>query len=200
MKSLRLPAFRRVAALAVFGILLALAAPLCRAQSPISIYARFSNGTGVWAGESTEPGRTGWTNLREFSFGADNPSSVANPAGAVSFRAPALKKLVDRLSPQLFVTLALGAPLNLGTPNADLTVEFVRVVNSNPVVFFRVELRQLYINGLSSAGVDGEDTLEESVTLSSAAMRFTHWIINPNGTQGASVTKTWNVASGNQNF
>ena len=182
------------------ALLLTLTAPLCRAQSPISIYARFSNGTGVWAGESTDPGRTGWTNLREVSFGADNSSTISNPTGTVSFRSPALKKLVDRLSPQLFVTLAIGGPVNQGAPNADLTVEFVRVVNSIPVVFFRVELRPLFINSLSSSSVEGDDTLQESVTVSSGSMRFTHWIINANGTQGTSVTKTWNVANGNQNF
>ena len=95
MKTLRFPALRRLAALAVFGILITVAAPLCRAQSPISIYARFSNGTGVWAGESTDPGRTGWTNLSEISFGADHPATLTNPGGTATFRSPALKKLVD---------------------------------------------------------------------------------------------------------
>ena len=181
------------------ALFLTLAAPLCRAQLPVSIYARLSNGTGVWAGESTDPGRTGWTNLREVSFGADNSRGLSGTATA-TFRSPALKKLVDRLSPQIFFTLASGGHLDLGAPNADLTVEFVRVVNSIPVVFFRVEMRFLFINSTSSSAAAGEDTLQESVTFSGGSMRYTQWVINPNGTQGASVTKAWNVVTNSQTF
>ncbi len=76
----------------------------------------------------------------------------------------------------------------------------MREVNSIPVVFFRVEFRPLFINTTSTSGTSGDDTLQESITVSSGSMRYTHWIINPNGTQGASVTKTWNVANNNQTF
>ena len=67
MNTLRFPALRRLAALAVLGILLTVG--VSRSHAQINIYARFANGTGSWAGESTDPGRTGWVNLRSVNFG-----------------------------------------------------------------------------------------------------------------------------------
>ena len=87
---------------------LLLTASISHGQVPITIYARFANGTGVWAGEATDPGRVGWVKLRTVSFG----TAVATSGAAPTFDSVVLAKTVDRITPQIFATLTSGAPIN----------------------------------------------------------------------------------------
>lgn len=194
MNTLRCPGFRRVAALAVLGILLTVATPRCLAQ--VAIYAKVLDGTGVWAGESTTPGRTGWTDLKSVSFGASIPITIGGGGGGTvgraSFDEIALTKLVDRLTPQIFATLSTGTSLNAGGANGDVTIEFVRTVNAIPAVFFRYELKSAFFAKSSSSSAAGDAALTESVTMLAGAVRYTYWPILPNGTQGTPIVKVWN--------
>ena len=194
MNTHHLPALRRLTALAVLGVLLTVGASLGRAQ--ITIYDKFADGTGVWAGESTDAGRTGWTNLDNVNFGATNPGG----GGVTAFDSVVIVKKVDRLSPQIFATLASGTQLNGGAGFPDVNIEFVKVGAAGPVTFFRVELRLASFSQQSTAAGSGDDALRESVTLKNVAFRFTYWTIQPNGSQGASVVKSWSTSSNAPTF
>lgn len=200
MNTLRCPAFRHVAALAVLGILLTVATPRCLAQ--VAIYARFLDGTGVWAGESTTPGRTGWTDFKSVSFGASIPVTIGGggTVGRASFDEIVLTKLVDRLTPQIFANLSTGTPLSAGGANGDVTIEFVRTVNAIPAVFFRYELKSAFFTKSSSSSAAGDAALTESVTMLAGAVRYTYWPILPNGTQGTPIVKVWNQVTNTATF
>ena len=196
MNTLPFPTFRRLAALAVLGLLLTVADS--RAQVPISIYARFANGTGVWAGEITDPGRVCWVKLSAVSFG----TAVASAGAAPTFESVVLTKTVDRLTPQIFASLTSGAPINGGPGAADVTIDFTRpsIVLSEDVTFFRIELRLVTFADQKTSASQGEEVLTETVTLKNVAFRYTLWTILTNGTQGTSVVRSWSTATNTATF
>ncbi|MEO7318781.1 MAG: type VI secretion system tube protein Hcp [Chthoniobacteraceae bacterium] len=200
MNTHRLPSFRHLAVVLVTGLFLTATIPRCLAQ--VSIYARFLDGTGVWAGESSVPGRTGWTDLKSGSFGASIPVTIGGggTVGRASFDNIVLSKVVDRLTPQIFANLSTGTSLNGGGANGDATIEFVRTVNATPVVFFRYELRSVFFTKSLSSSIAGDATLSETVTMVANAVRYTYWPILPNGTQGTPIIKMWNVVANNATF
>ncbi len=191
----------RAAALAVV-LLLTLGASLAHAQ--VTIYARFANGTGVWAGPSLDAGRTGWTNLKSVSFGTSVVVSFSGGGGTTvsppTFDSVVLTKNVDRLTPQIFGTLAAGTPIDGGVGVADVTLEFVTQGVAGPVTYFRVELRRAYFVEQKSSAALGDDSVEEKVTLRNVAFRYTHWTLLPNGTQGTSVVRSWSTATNTATF
>ena len=196
MNTLPFPTFRRLAALAVLGLLLTVA--VSRAQVPITIYARFANGTGVWAGEATDPGRLGWVKLRTVSFG----TAVAASGAAPTFDSVVLNKAVDRITPQIFASLTSGAPINGGSGASDVTIDFTRpgIVVSEDVTFFRIELRLVSFADQKTSAGEGDELLLETVTLKNVAFRYTLWTILPNGTQGTSVVRSWSTATNTATF
>lgn len=176
-------------------LLLTLGSSLGHAQ--VTIYGRFSDGTGVWAGESTAPGRTGWTEVKSVSFGAINPPGATK----TSFPPFSLAKNVDILSPQIFANVAGGLyVIPPAGSNAGVTIEFVRTGAAGPVTFFRLELRDALITqtGSSAAASDGSST--ENIAIDVLAMRYTSWPILANGSQGTPVVKSWNIANDNSTF
>ena len=201
MNTLCFPALRRLAALAVLGLLLTVG--VTRSYAQITVYARFANGTGVWVGESTDAGRTGWVNLRSVTFGSAINVSFSGGGATVSpptFDNVVLTKAVDRLTPQIFAALTPGVPINGGPGVADVTIEFVINGAAGPVTFFRVELRRVYFTEQKNAGSGGDDLVLETVTLKNVAFRYTHWVIQPNGSQGASTTSSWSTATNQPTF
>ena len=193
-----LPALRRLAALAVLGILLTAGVARSHAQA-ITIYARFANGTGVWAGEVTDPGRLGWVKLKSVNFGA----AITASGGTFSpptFDSVVLTKVVDRLTPQIFATLTSATPINGGSGVADVTIDFTRPGPSDAVTFFRIELRLVIMVEQKSASTDGDELVTETVTMKNTAFRYTHWTILANGTQGASVVRSWSTGNNTATF
>ena len=177
-------------------------ASLCQAQ--ITVYAKFLDGTGVWAGESTAPGRTGWAELSSLSFGGSNAVTLSGAGGGASvgphkFDDIVLTKHVDRLSPQIFITLAGGTPLTTGS-TADVTFEFVRTAAAGPVTFFRVEYMTAYFKSLKSSSAAGDDSLIENVTLLAGSVRITYWPILANGSQGTPIVRMWNAITNTPTF
>jgi type VI protein secretion system component Hcp len=194
-------AFRRLAALAVLGILLTVGASHSQAQ--VTIYAKFLDGTiggSPWAGESTDPGRTGWAKLESFSFGFTNASIVGGATAPVAFNPGAISKAVDRLTPQIFTNLASGTPLRNTALPADLTIEFVKDAGAGPVVFFRVEMKLVYFSSQGTATNSGDDTVQENVQIQFGAVRVTNTPILPGGTLGTPVIRSWSHVLNNSTF
>lgn len=176
-------------------LLLTLGASLGRAQ--VTIYARFLNGTGVWAGESTAPGRTGWAELKSVSFGAySEPTAGGGGGRRASFENITLSKNVDRLSPQIFSSVTQGTRLSSG----GVTIEFVRTAAAGPVTFFRLELRDPLITQTSSSAAAGDGNILERLVINTDAMRYTHWPILANGSQGTPVVFAFDLAVGAPGF
>jgi hypothetical protein len=190
----------------IVALFLLIGTTLSRAQGPISIYARFLDGTGVWAGESTKPGRTGWADLIDLAFGGKKPitfgSGGGTTVGQFSFESAVLGKKVDRLTPQILANLAAGIALNAGNSAGDVTFEFARefVTGNGEVTFLRVEYRLVFFTMQNSDAASGDDVLKDNVTMTAGAKRITYWPILANGTQGTPVIKSWSVVLNNATF
>jgi len=179
---------------------------LCRAQGPISIYARFLDGTGVWAGESTKPGRSGWADLTNLAFGGENAVTIGGGGGGstarLSFDDIVLGKKVDRLTPQIFANLASGSSLNAANANGDVTFEFARpfVSGGSEVTFLRLEYRFVFFTKQGSSTTEDDDVVKDNVTMTAGATRITFWPILANGSQGTPIVKSWSVVLNNNTF
>jgi len=72
-----------------------------------------TNGTKV-EGESQDSKHLGEIELKDFSFGVENPTTIGSAtggagAGKVKFNAFAIKKTTDKSSPSLFINCAAGS-------------------------------------------------------------------------------------------
>ncbi|HZJ14708.1 MAG TPA: type VI secretion system tube protein Hcp [Chthoniobacteraceae bacterium] len=179
---------------------------LCRAQGPVNIYAKFLDGTGVWSGESTKPGRKDWADLTNLSFGGKTPvtfgSGGGTTTGRLTFDDIALSKKVDRLTPQIFANLASGGALNAGNSIGDVTFEFARefVAGNGEVTFLRVEYRLVYFTAQNSSTATGDSVVNDNITMTAGATRITYWPILANGSQGTPIIKSWSVVLNNNTF
>jgi type VI protein secretion system component Hcp len=182
------------------ALLLLIGGSFCQAQ--VTIYAKFLTGTGVWAGESTAPGRTGWFELNDISFGGNNPVTIAGGGGTGKYTIgdAVFSKVVDRLTPQIFFNLASGTSLNASGPDGDVIVEFVRTTDAGPVVFFRLEYRLAHFSQSYSSAAKGDETLNESISLAAGAVRYTYWPILGKGGQGTPIVKAWSQVLNNATF
>ena len=160
----------RAAALAV--LLLTLTAGVCQADVD-KIYVKFLDGLTPWNGESTDVGRTGWAELDTVSFGADRASSLGGGAAAGTSRPIVIARRVDRLTPQIFLTMLQGAPLNQGSGVADVIIEFTKTVNSITSVFLRIEMRNVVFTKTGSGASPDDADVREEVTLIGGSMRYT---------------------------
>ena len=198
MNTLPFPAFRRLAALAALVFLLTAAAP--RGLAQVTIYAKFLDGLGNWAGESTDPGRTGWAKLDSIALSFTNPTVIGGAPGPVVFNPGALTKAVDRLTPQIFANLASGSFLRNATLPADLTIEFVKQGVAGPVVYFRVELKLVLFSSQKTDAATGDESVRENVEIQFGATKVTTWPILGNGTLGPPKIQSWSRVFNNSTF
>ena len=169
------------------------------AQAQITIYAKFLDGAGNWAGELTG-GRQGWTALESAVVSFSNPTAIGGATAPVNFNPVILSKAVNKLTPQIFASTVLGTAVRNLTLPADLTLEYVTEGPAGPVVFFRVEMRYLIFTSQKTATSTGSDAMQEDVEIQFGSVRLTSWPISPAGTQGTPKTDTWNRIKGTNNF
>lgn len=187
----------RFAKLLLFGCVLLIAGGMS-AQAQVTVYARFSNGTGVWAGELTAP-RVGWTVLKSAAFGSESPPMVQGVGvTAMVFKKLEIEKLVDTLTPQIMVSMASGTVVN--SNGTDLTLEFEKVTQAGAVVFFKVEFENVFFSSSQMSTATGDSELAEKVSLVYGSARYTWTPILANGALGTPVIKSWNLASGTPTF
>ena len=187
----------RFAKLLLFGGVLLMASGMS-AQAQITIYARFSNGTGVWAGELTTP-RVGWTVLKSASFGSESPPTAQGVGiTPMAFKKLEIEKAVDTFTPQILVSMASGT--SMGVTGTDLTLEFEKVTQAGAVVFFKVEFENVFFSSSAMSTSTGDTELSEKVSLIYGSARYTATPILANGSLGAPVIKSWNLVSGTPTF
>ena len=187
----------RSAKLLTFGGVLLMAGGMS-AQAQVTVYARFSNGTGVWAGELTGP-RVGWTVLKSASFGSESPP-VLQGVGITSmaFKKLQIEKEVNTLTPQILFLMASGSPMNV--TGTDLTLEFEKVTQAGPVVFFKVEFEHVFFSSSEMSTATGDIELLEKVSLVYGSVRYTSNPILANGTLGPAQIRSWNQVTATPTF
>lgn len=187
----------RFAKLLLFGGVLLMVSGMS-AQAQVTVYARFSNGTGVWAGELITP-RAGWTVLKSASFGSESsPTTQGVGIGPMAFKKLEIEKVVNTLTPQFMVSMASGNSMNV--TGTDLTLEFEKVTQAGAVVFFRVEFENVFFSSSAMSSTTGDTELAEKVSLVYGSARYTAYPILANGALGTPVIKSWNQVAGIPTF
>ena len=148
-----------------------------------TIYAKFDTGTGAWAGTSTAAGRSAWVELESFSFASENVLTIGATTGGigsgkVTFEEAELLKQIDRLTPQIFGSLASGSHMT------DFVVEYVQNTGSGstPQVVFRAEFKLVGFTSAATQSSAGDSVLKERIKIAYGSMRLTAWPVNPDGT------------------
>ncbi len=190
------PAHSRRRSLSIFllTVLLSVAGSVL-SKAQVSIFAKFKDGTGAWAGELTGD-RAGWVKMESLSVGISNTITTAGTNNKAGFDTAFITKEVDTVSPSIFGSIAAG------TPVSDVVFEFEKpgTTAGSRVVFYRVEMKNVYFTR-SSASPNAEDgKISEGISFTCTAMRVTYIPLLPDGTQGTPVVKSWNLTTNSATF
>jgi type VI secretion system secreted protein Hcp len=145
-------------------------------------------------GESTVVGHANEIDVLAYSTGASNNSSTHTGGGAgagkVNFQDLSLTKYVDGTSPLFLLACATGQHFN--------TAELKGARRSKNGVlqdYLTVKLTNVIVTSISSGGTAGDLKQIENITLNFAKIELTVRKANSDGTLGAPVTISWNIAT-----
>ncbi len=172
----------------LFGALL----PVPRAFAAVDMFLKLADAQGniLIEGESLDLSHPKEIVALSFSQGLSLPFSPAGGGtGKASFSELAISKIVDKATPLLYSYCAQGRHV----PQAVLTLR-----NSGgtvPFEFYRITLTDVVITSVQTSGASGGDKPSESLSLNFARIEWRYTPQNPNGTAGAPVIATWNLAA-----
>lgn len=88
----------------------------------------------------------------------------------------------------------------MNVAGTDLTLEFEKVTQAGPVVFFKVEFENVFFSASGMSAATGDSELSEKVSLVYSAARYTSYPILANGTLGQAQVRSWNLATATPTF
>jgi type VI secretion system secreted protein Hcp len=146
-------------------------------------------------GESTDDRHKDWIEVSHVTVGIHQPraESVSTAGGHTSGRADlsnvTFTKLADLSSPILKQHCAMGKTI----PKAKL--EFMRADgNGTPINYYKIELENVMISGISSDSGDG-GTMKETVHLAYSRIKWTYTKQDIRGGAGGSTAGGWDAAA-----
>lgn len=166
--------------------LLALAVAATGLNATDSIYIRFPGTTGESL-DKAHPGSQGWSEVLAFGHCS---SRSGGPAQACEV---SLLKNIGRQTTVLIDNMLKGKSLNT-TPYA-VTLEVCRSGATSPFCYYKIELREVFITSLSQSANSGGDIINDSLSMSFTAIKWTHTPQNPDGTPGTPTTACWDFAA-----
>ncbi len=145
-------------------------------------------------GESTDKSHSGEIEVRSFSFGAANATTIGSQtggsgAGKVQMGTFNIVKRVDSSSPILFQNCCSGDHFKNGT----FTVR--KAGGKSPLEYLVYTFEQLYVADISTAGATTDDTAMENVSFTFANVHEKYTPQKPDGTGGSPVEGGWDVTT-----
>src|SRR5438132_10503965 len=142
------------------------------------------------AGESTDVQHKGEFEIKDFSFGVENPTTIGSAtggagAGKIKFNEFTIKKTTDKASPVLMQSCATGQHLKEATFTA-------RKAGEQPVEFLKIRMSDVLVSSYRATGVtppppppsldvaaistggSGSDLTSDAVALSYRAVQLTN--------------------------
>jgi type VI secretion system secreted protein Hcp len=144
-------------------------------------------------GESTVAGHANEIDVLAYSTGATNSGTFqyggGGGAGKVNFQDLSFTKYVDGTSPAFLLACATGKHF--------ATVELKGTRRKNGVLqeYLTVKMSDALVTSVSGGGTAGEQKQTENISINFSKIEFTVRKLNPDGTLGAPVTITWNIAT-----
>ncbi len=155
------------------------------------------SGLGYAPSESQDPlARFGFMELKDFSFGAENPVSIGSSTsgaavGKTKFNDFSITRSVDAASPSLFKVLAAGAHF-----------DYVDVIlrksggggkaSTDPYLVYR--FKSVYVSKVNWTSSD--ESPKESVTMGFGGMILQYRSQKPDGSLNTKVVASWSVIDG----
>lgn len=140
-------------------------------------------------GESTDQSHPNTIQLTEFTFGAENPTTIGSMsggagAGKVQFHVMQIKKNVDAASAGLFAVLASGAHL----PDATI---YVRKAGGAATDYLVYKFKMVFVTKLDWSGSNGDDIPSETVQLIFGALQVSYAAQQGPGQLGKPSVTAW---------
>ncbi len=150
-----------------------------------------SGGAATTAGESQDRDHRNAIEISEFSFGAQNPTTIGSAttgaaAGKVKFQMLTVKKPVDSASPRLFTACAAGARYD--TVTLALRRSGATGASADYLIY---TFKLVFISGVGWSGSTGDDAPVEQVDMVYGAMQVSYAPQAPDGTLGTRQMVQW---------
>jgi type VI protein secretion system component Hcp len=132
-----------------------------------------------------------WTEIAAFNAGSTAQSSVGG-GGGTGMASPKCftismqqDKMAYYLKKEMFIADAL----------ASIQVDFARFYAGTPLVYYRVQMENVYVTAIEEASVAG-DPVTMNVSFVPEKFRYTYWPTNANGSLSTTpVIFGWNVST-----
>jgi type VI secretion system secreted protein Hcp len=126
----------------------------------------------------------GWS----MSQSGTSHSGTGAGSGKISVRDLSITKYVDKASPVLVKFCCSGKHFQ----SAQLTVR--KAGGAKPVEYINIKLKDGLISSISHGGTPADDRSTETVTLNFASFTYEYVPQAKDGTPGASIPASWNIA------
>ncbi len=143
-------------------------------------------------GESTAALFPNWTGIIAFNAGATFQPPGSFGGGATG---PAVPKCFTISMPQDKMAYYLKRKQFFGTTLISLQMDFTKPSAGNPVVYYRVQMENVYITAVEEAVTSADGFVTVNVSFVPEKFRYTYWPQNANGTLGTPVIFGWNVTT-----
>jgi type VI secretion system secreted protein Hcp len=142
-------------------------------------------------GESLDDKHKGEIQISSFSLGVSNSgtggANTGSGAGKANVQDMSFTKQVDKSSPNLFIHCCSGKHF----PTAQITL---RKAGEKPHEYLVYKLSEVFISSINTSGHDGGGIAQESFSLNFSKIEMNYAPQNADGTGGAKITKTYDVA------
>jgi len=180
-------------------ILIAVCLMASKVHAAVDAFIWFDStaGTGVEIikGQSLDvvfPGKNGWSELKDFSFGVENPTTIGSAtggagAGKIKFNEFTIKKTTDKASPAFFKNCCTGS---------HYTRVFIamRKAGGDPTAtgkpFLTFQFETVFTTKIDWSG-PGDEGPEESITFVYGKLGVTYFPQDAAGTPGDPISQGW---------
>lgn len=193
------PGGRPVATRSIWlGVAAFLVLGFAQAQAQVSMFLRIGGAPAsigstqsapLIPGSSTDAQYPQWINVLSMSHGISLPVSGTS-VGPSQFSDLSLMKTMDLSSPSLELLVnGSNSGLPVSMPIDNVTLDF-RVGGTTPIVFYRVQLQQVFVTSYQVSGAS--DVPTESLSFKFARIQWTY-VPYSNGKAGTPITKGWDL-------
>jgi len=141
-------------------------------------------------GSSTDSDHKGWSDVESCSWGVSQSTSAHTGTGfgvgKANFHHVEIVKPIDKASPNLMQYCASGK-------HVDKAVLSICKVGGGQKEYVNVELRGVFIAGVSLVSNTASPYVKEKMLLSFKSIRIQHKDQDASGSMGAAVTAAWDV-------
>jgi type VI secretion system secreted protein Hcp len=144
-------------------------------------------------GETIDPGHKDALEIKEFSFGVENPTTIGSMsggagAGKAKFNEFNVKKAIDKASPVLLAACGMGCHF----PTVTLSI---RKAGGTKLDYLTYTFLMVFVTKIDWSGGAGEEAPDEDVTFVYGAMKIEYIPQLKDGSPGVVVPMAWSVVT-----